>query len=91
MPTASLRSLPTKTLIYCPLHDLALTETRRKQFRSLLLHGRCSAGFGCCLCGRWSWWQRRGISNRVGREEVGRRLLSTFASHDMIMAPGVRG
>jgi hypothetical protein len=50
---------------------------------------RC--GFGCRVCGRGSWCQRRGIGGRIGREEVRRRLRSTFLCHSRIIAPGMYG
>ena len=44
---------------------------------------RC--GFGCRLRGRQFRWRRCSISNRIGREEIGRRLLGRSASHAIIM------
>ena len=43
-------------------------------------------GFGWRFCGRVSPWRRRSISNCCSREEVRRRLLSTFPCHSRIMA-----
>ena len=42
-------------------------------------------GFGFRICGGWCW-RGRSISHCTGREEVWRSLLTTVASHDMIMA-----
>ena len=43
---------------------------------------------GCWLCGRYRlYWRWRTVSGRLGREEVGRRLLTTIASHERIMPP----
>ena len=37
---------------------------------------------GCWLCGRYRlYWRWRTVSDRLGREEVGCRLLTTIASH----------
>ena len=43
---------------------------------------------GCWLCGRYRlYWRWRTVSDRLGREEVGRRLLTTIASHEGIVPP----
>src|SRR3954471_1570586 len=43
---------------------------------------------GCWLCGRYRlYWRWRTVSGRLGREQVGRRLLTTIASHEGIVPP----
>ena len=47
---------------------------------------------GCWLCGRYRlYWRWRTVSDRLGREEVGRRLLTTIASHEGIVPPPTVG
>ena len=51
-------------------------------------HMSLRGSIGCCLCGRngpYSRWST--VSDRLGREEVGRRLLTTIASHEGIVPP----
>lgn len=47
-------------------------------------------GFGRRFRGRFSPWRRRSISDCNSREEVWRNLLTTVASHGMIMALGMK-
>jgi hypothetical protein len=93
-----LRGLKARSQSASPPHFLESCRMEQVQFavaqvldsgtEVLRQHMSLRGRVGCYLCGRYRlYWRWRTVSDRLGREEVGRRLLTTITSHEGIVPP----